>query len=295
MLQRNLHWGLTFLKILLILFSVSEASYEQLDHQHSHKPLSKHFVLLHGSCLGAWSWYKLLPLLKSSGHRVTAVDLAASGINPLQPNDLQSVSEYFQPLTDLMASLPTDEKVILVGHSLGGLAVSHAMQHFPDKISVSVFVTAQMPGPALDASTLSQEILNRSGPALDNEFTFDNGPNNPPTTFLFGPNFLSQRVYDLSPPEDVALATTLVRPLRLFTMQDLSEVLVLSNEKYGSVPRIYIISEKDRVTDKEVERWMLKKNPPNRVEKIRGSDHMVMVSQPMQLWAHLQNIAADFD
>uniref|UniRef100_A0A803LNW1 AB hydrolase-1 domain-containing protein n=1 Tax=Chenopodium quinoa TaxID=63459 RepID=A0A803LNW1_CHEQI len=258
MLKRNLHQGLISLKILLIMFVVIETSYEQLDHQHSHKPLSNHFVLVHGSCLGAWSWYKLLPLLKSSGHTVTAIDLAASGINPLQPNDLQSISEYFQPLTDMMVSLPFNDRVILVGHSLGGLAISHAMQHFPDKISVGVFVTAQMPGPALTVSILSQEV------------------------------------YDLSPPEDIALATTLMRPLRLFSMQDMSEVIVLTDQKYGSVPRVYIISEEDRIMDKEVERWMLKKNPPNRVEKIRGSDHMVMVSQPLQLWAHLQSIAADF-
>ncbi|XP_021731702.1 salicylic acid-binding protein 2-like [Chenopodium quinoa] len=295
MLKRNLHQGLISLKILLIIFVVIEASYEQLDHQHSHKPLSKHFVLVHGSCLGAWSWYKLLPLLKSSGHTVTAIDLAASGINPLQPNDLQSISEYFQPLADLMVSLPSDERVILVGHSLGGLAISHAMQHFPDKISAGVFVTAQMPGPNLNVSILSQELLNRSGPGLDNKFMYNNGPNNTPTTFLFGPNFLSQKVYDLSPPEDIALASTLMRPLRLFSMQDMSEVIVLTDQKYGSVPRVYIISEEDKITDKEVERWMLKKNPPNRVEKIKGSDHMVMVSQPLQLWVHLQSIAADFD
>ena len=32
----------------------------------------KHLVLIHGSCLQAWSLYKLVTLLKSSGHNVTA-------------------------------------------------------------------------------------------------------------------------------------------------------------------------------------------------------------------------------
>ena len=56
----------------------------------------KHFVIIHGACLGPWSWYKLVALLKSSGHNVAAVDLATSG--PLQANGLQSSSNYFKPL-----------------------------------------------------------------------------------------------------------------------------------------------------------------------------------------------------
>lgn len=156
MAKTNLHQCLIILNILLMLFSTNQVLCEHLDHQQ--KPKSKHFVLVHGSCLGAWSWYKLLPVLKSSGYKVSTVDLAASGIDSLQPNDLRSMVEYFQPLTDLMAALPLNHKVILVGHSLGGLAISYAMQHFPEKILVSVFVTAQMPGPALNISTLSQEV-----------------------------------------------------------------------------------------------------------------------------------------
>ncbi|KAE7999820.1 hypothetical protein FH972_004215 [Carpinus fangiana] len=39
----------------------------------------KHYVLVHGSCLGAWCWYKVATLLKSAGHIVLVQDLAASG------------------------------------------------------------------------------------------------------------------------------------------------------------------------------------------------------------------------
>ena len=84
----------------------------------------KHFVLVHGSCHGAWSWYKLVPLLKSAGHSITAIDLAGSGVDPQQVNTLRSISDYIKPLRKFMASLPDQEKVVLVGHSLGGLAIS---------------------------------------------------------------------------------------------------------------------------------------------------------------------------
>ena len=45
-----------------------------------------------------------------------------------------------------MVALPSHERVILVSHSLGGMAISQAMEYFPSKISVAVFVTALMPG-----------------------------------------------------------------------------------------------------------------------------------------------------
>ncbi|KAI5673604.1 hypothetical protein M9H77_13968 [Catharanthus roseus] len=58
----------------------------------------KHFVLVHGSCHGAWSWYKLRPLLESAGHKVTAVNLSASGINTkriheILPRDPQGLGQ----------------------------------------------------------------------------------------------------------------------------------------------------------------------------------------------------------
>ena len=74
----------------------------------------KHFVLVHGACHGAWCWYKVATLLKTAGHRVTALDMAASGTHPSQPHEVPSISDYFKPLTEFMASLPPEERVILL-------------------------------------------------------------------------------------------------------------------------------------------------------------------------------------
>ncbi|TYJ03415.1 hypothetical protein E1A91_A12G026300v1 [Gossypium mustelinum] len=161
----------------------------------------KHFVLVHGACHGAWSWYKVVPLLKSGGHNVTALDLGGSGVDPQQVNTLRSISDYIKPLREFMASLPDEEKVVLVGHSLGGLAISQAMEMFPEKISVAFFVTASMPGPILNVSILIQKALRDQDSQMDNHYTYDDGPSSPPTTFTFGPMFLSSKVYQLSPPE----------------------------------------------------------------------------------------------
>lgn len=119
----------------------------------------KHFVLVHGACHGAWSWYKIKPLLESSGHRATALDLAASGINSKSIKDVHSMAEYSEPLLDLLASLPPNEKVILVGHSLGGLSLAFAMEKFPEKISVAVFMSAFMPDTLHQPSYVIEQVL----------------------------------------------------------------------------------------------------------------------------------------
>ncbi|KAF2305843.1 hypothetical protein GH714_008327 [Hevea brasiliensis] len=194
----------------------------------------KHFVLIHGSCHGAWSWYKIVALLKSSGHNVTAVDLGASGIDLQQVSNLRSISDYHRPLMELMASLPAHEKVILVGHSLGGLAISQAMER-------------------------------RNG--------------------------CCSALSTCKSPQDYELAITLVRPLRLFSEEDMAKEIVLTTENYGSVRRIFLISEKDEVSKKDFQLWMIQRNPPNEVIEMLGSDHMLMMSKPIELWGHLLSIA----
>lgn len=119
----------------------------------------KHFVLVHGFGHGAWCWYKLLPLLKMNGHDASAVDLAGCGIHPTQIHEISSISEYVQPLMDLLAALPSDQEVILVGHSFGGIPLSLAMESFPEKVSLAVFVSAYMPNCTDPPGTLIQEVV----------------------------------------------------------------------------------------------------------------------------------------
>ncbi|KAG5625081.1 hypothetical protein H5410_010299 [Solanum commersonii] len=205
------------------------------------------FVLVHTGCRGAWSWYKIVELMTSSGHNVTAIDLGASGNNPKQALEIPSFFDYLSPLMEFMASLPAHKKIVLVGHSLGGLAISKAMETFPEKISSAVFVTALMRGPTLNASI----------------------------------------VYT----RDWTMATKLVRPLYLYHAENVSKEIVLSRKRYGSVRRMFIVATESKVFNKEFQRWMIENNPPNEVEEISGSDHMIMMSKPQQLFTTLLRIA----
>ncbi|KAI9085036.1 hypothetical protein K1719_033028 [Acacia pycnantha] len=103
-----------------------------------------HYVLVHGSCHGAWCWYKFKTRLQLAGHRVLVLDLAASGIHPSKIQDLRSLSDYSQPLVKLLDSLPADDKVAVVRHIYGGLNLALSLDLFPHNVALVVF----MPSPS---------------------------------------------------------------------------------------------------------------------------------------------------
>ncbi|CAI9752825.1 unnamed protein product [Fraxinus pennsylvanica] len=78
-------------------------------------------------------------------YKVSTVDLGSCGIHPTRLDEISSVSDYVQPLMDFRASLPDDERVVLIGHSYGGIPISLSMWSFPESISIAVFITAYMP------------------------------------------------------------------------------------------------------------------------------------------------------
>ncbi|XP_022741115.1 methylesterase 10-like [Durio zibethinus] len=256
----------------------------------------RHFVLVHGACHGAWCWYKVATQLESMGHQVTALDMAASGIHPKQVHEIHSISDYFEPLTEFMASLPPEERVILVGHSKGGYCISAAMERFPEKVAVAVFATAFMPGPELTSETLSQKLIERmdSDKLMDTHFAFLNGMDEPATSILLGPNFMASKLYQLSPPEDLTLALTLARHDVVYKDEESMKATAVTKEKYGSVRRVYIVCNKDNVMKEDYQRWMIGNNPPDEVKVISDSDHMVMFSKPYELCSCLQDIAEKY-
>ncbi|RYR23880.1 hypothetical protein HN51_046193 [Arachis hypogaea] len=259
----------------------------------------KHFVLVHGACHGAWCWYKVSALLKSDGHRVTALDMAASGIHPKKVQELASITEYVEPLMELLESLPSEERVILVGHSLGGICISMAMEMFPNKIAAAVFVAAFMPS-SQDPTFMTriQQHREKVYSSMDSKIMFDEDAKNdskPNGCMIFGPQHLASNLYQLCPPEDISLAMSLLRPTRLYGDQELvREQTRVTREKYGSVAKVYIVCEQDQAIKKDVQLSMIEKNPETDVKFIVDADHMPMFSKPQELFSCLHHIATTY-
>ncbi|XP_069149524.1 salicylic acid-binding protein 2-like [Solanum lycopersicum] len=253
--------------------------------------MKKHFVLVHGG----WCWYKLKPLLEAAGHKVTTFDLAASGIDLRKIEQLHTLHDYTLPLFKLMESLPQEEKVILVGHSFGGMNLGLVMEKYPEKIYVAVFLAAFMP----DSNHISSYVLDEyyeqtpEEKWLDTQFLPYGSPEEQLTSMTFGP-YLANKLYQLCSPEDVALGLSLVRSSSLFR-KDLSKAKYLTDEGYGSVKRVYIMCSEDKGMPKEFGRWQIDNIGVTEEKEIKGADHMAMLSMPKELCDILFEIAHKYN
>ncbi|RQS67708.1 alpha/beta fold hydrolase [Burkholderia sp. Bp8963] len=132
------------------------------------------FVLVHGAWQGAWCYAHVAAALAARGHLSIARDLPAHGINarfpasyfkrPLdkeafgaEPSPVANTtlddyaSQVMQAVDDAYAL--GHGKVVLVGHSMGGLAITAAAERMPEKIAKIVYLAAFMPAsgvPGLD-------------------------------------------------------------------------------------------------------------------------------------------------
>ncbi|WVZ98278.1 hypothetical protein U9M48_043741 [Paspalum notatum var. saurae] len=258
-----------------------------------------HFVLVHGLCHGAWCWYKVATALRRAGHSVTAPDMAGCGAHPARLHEVSTFEEYSRPLLDAVAALLPPDRAVLVGHSHGGLSVALAAQRFPEKVAAAVFVTAALPaiGGSMFATT-TEEFVEQEEPEyyLDTKQVAQENPDIPGNPIIFGPNFMAQRLYQHSPPEDLTLALSLLRPANQFSDDALMrDEQLLTEDGYGSARRVFVVVEDDRGIPAEFQRRMVAQSPGVEVEKMAvggGADHMAMLSRPEEL-AELLVRAAD--
>ncbi|XBI21620.1 hypothetical protein VPH35_062723 [Triticum aestivum] len=163
----------------------------------------KHFILVHGLCHGAWCWYKLAPMLRAAGHRVTALDMAASGAHPARMDEVPSFEDYSQPLLDALAAAPPGERLVLVGHSLGGLNLALAMERFPRKVAAAVFLAACMACAGRHMGVTIEEFSRRtrSDFFMDSKSMVLNADQGARPAVALGPKLLAAKLYDRSSVE----------------------------------------------------------------------------------------------
>lgn len=85
---------------------------------------------------------------------------------------------------------------------------------------------------------------------------------------------------------------SLLRPTRLYGDQEmLREKTRVTRDNYGSVAKVYIVCEQDKVLKQDFQLSMIERNPTNDAKVIATADHMPMFCKPQELFSYLQEIA----
>jgi pimeloyl-ACP methyl ester carboxylesterase len=123
------------------------------------------FVLVHGGWHNRSVWDNVAPILEAQGHAVLTLDLPGAGANTIAPKSLSvrpfdlaafatepspiagiTQDERTQAVVALVkegASL-SDGKVILVGHSAGGMTISAVAERVPELLAAIVYLAGFM-------------------------------------------------------------------------------------------------------------------------------------------------------
>lgn len=250
---------------------------------------SGHFVLVHGVSGGSWCWYKIRTLIENSGFKVSCINLKGAGIDLSDADSVLSFDEYNKPLVDFISALPDNEKVILVGHSAGGLSLTDITHKFANKISLAIYIAATM----LKTGFLNEQDIKDGVPDLSEfgdvyELGFGLGSDHPPTSALVKREYQRKIIYHMSPPEDSTLASMLLRPGPLMA---LVSAKFPDGEDIDKVPRVYVKTRYDHIVKPEQQESMIRRWPPSEVYVLE-SDHSPFFSTPFLLFGLLLKAAA---
>jgi pimeloyl-ACP methyl ester carboxylesterase len=104
------------------------------------------FVLVHGAWQGSWVWQRVAERLRAQGHRVEIPSLTGLGERAHLAGPEIDLETH---IADVMGAIEHHEldRVVLVGHSYGGMVVTCAADRLPERIRSLVFLDAFIPSP----------------------------------------------------------------------------------------------------------------------------------------------------
>lgn len=234
------------------------------------------FVLVAGAWHGAWCWEFVVPFLEAMGHRAQPAELPGMGADHT-PLDGLSLAAWAQAVAEVVEA--DAEPAILVGHSRGGIVISQTAELVPDRIELSVYLTAILMKngeSGLDSSRLvpADSLRPRTYEPTDDNLAFKVLPD-------------LALSYGNSPPGLVERALTHMTPEPRFA---LATPLALSRERYGRVRRAYVECLADQTVPLELQRAMQAREPCEIVRAIE-TDHCPAYSAPNKLAAVLDELA----
>ncbi len=232
-----------------------------------------HFLLIHGSCHGAWCWRDVIPELTALGHTSRAIDLPAHG------QDTTPVAEATLDLYARAILEAIDGPTVVVGHSMGGFPISRAADLDPTGMTGLVYLCAYVPWD--DHTLVEMRLRAPRQPILKAIRRAPDGQ-----SFDILPEHAREVFYHDCPPSAVAYALENLCPEP--TLPQATKVTLGTN--YRSVPRSYILCEQDSAIPSEFQDTMARDFDPAEVIRMPTS-HSPFFSAPAELARHLDRIA----
>ncbi|HEX8968077.1 MAG TPA: alpha/beta fold hydrolase [Chloroflexota bacterium] len=237
------------------------------------------FILVHGAWHGAWCWDRVVPLLEARGHLVDAIDLPGHG-RDRTPTAEVTLDRYAERVCRALEAQP--EPAVLVGHSMAGVVITEAAERCPERIQTLVYLAAYLPS---DGETLLHLADRPEGATTYTRpnlvFSDDH------RSVTLRPESLREALYADCQAADIERASRLLVPQ---AAAPFATPVHTTEERFGRVPRAYVVCSRDRAIPTALQWRMLCARPCQQVTTLQSS-HSPFLSAPDTLAAQLDVFA----
>jgi len=227
------------------------------------------FLLIHGSCHGAWCWTDLIPELRALGHGARAIDLPSHGVDATPEVDV-TLGRYADAILAAM-----DGPTIVVGHSMAGYPITAAAAKDARNIRALVYLCAYVPRSGKSLADMRK--MAPSQPLMEAVRVADDR-----VTFTVDPAQCVDKFYHDVPPDRAAWAVANLCPQPILPQE------TICPSAPTSIPRHYILCTKDRTIPPAFQRDMSVGCDSTRD---MATSHSPFLSAPVALARHLHQIA----
>ena len=237
------------------------------------------FVLVHGGFSSAWIWLPLMDRLKAAGHLVEAFDLPGMGDDHRSASEV-SLDSYAGRVCEVLAA--NSEPAIVVGHSMGGIAVTQAAARCSERVAGLVYVAAFLPK---DGQSLI-DLLNLPEGAGEQVLSNVVVDGEPPVALM--PAAASRHALYGSCADNVAawaIARQCPQPV-----SPLPIAVSIPPGALNGINRYYVLCTRDRAIPPPLQRRMVAENPCADVIEL-DTDHTPQLSMTNELAKALHQFA----
>jgi pimeloyl-ACP methyl ester carboxylesterase len=238
--------------------------------------MKPNFVLVHGAFSDETAWHGVLPLLERTGATATTVTLPGHRDADTEMAGRVTLADYVAAISE---ELDADGgPVILVGHSMGGIAITQTAEQHPDKIAALVYLSAYLPENGKALLDYSHDAESALGPSI--VIDQDHGIGTITTETMHAAFFNN------TPSELAAEAEKRLRPEPL---QPFVTPVTTSAANFGRLPRYYITTLRDRAVGPSLQKAMYTALPVRTTYSL-DTDHASYFSATDALAAALSDV-----
>jgi pimeloyl-ACP methyl ester carboxylesterase len=242
-------------------------------------------LLVHGAFGGSWCWEPVLPGLRAAGHDVEAIDLPGAGadMTPLAEVTLDAYAEGICQALNRPSPAPP---ALLVGQSMGGIAITQAAARCPQQVAGLAYVSAFAPADGQSLMDLTS-MPEATGDQVQANLVVEGDP-----PFATLPAKAARHaIYNCATDEQAAWAGERLGPQALAPF---SQPLQVGDQAdaFAAIPRAYVSCLQDRAIAPAMQRRMLSAAGCDPVIEI-DTDHSPWLSRTDELVAALDRIAAE--